>query len=224
MKPIRNSPEVLKMHLQRCHIQDIFSSDVSGIAELFSFRKGEFLIEAEQTGEYILFLTSGKVRVYTYTISEKTHHLNFYQNIAPVFGEVNVLWGKPAASSVQALSDGTCIGISVVRFREKLLNDNLFLRYICETMAERLNNEGSVTNLDPVEVRFASFILSNQENSVFSFKLSVCADLLDTSYRHLFRVINRMCEEGILLKEDKGYRIIGEEQLKLISTGKQQLF
>ena len=29
MKPIRNSPEVLKMHLQRCHIQDIFSSDIA---------------------------------------------------------------------------------------------------------------------------------------------------------------------------------------------------
>lgn len=221
MKLIRSKAQLAE-HIQRCHIQDAFSFDVSEIAELFSFHRGEFLIEAGLPGDYLYFLTSGKLQVYTYTISEKTHYQNYYQNIAPILGEVNVLWGNPASSSVQALTNGTCIGISAVRFRDRILDDNCFLRYICQTMAERLQTSGQNTALDPVEVRLAAFILANQEDGLFSFKLSTCANLLDTSYRHLFRVINKLCADQTLEKTDAGYQIIQPNRLKLLSKGKLQ--
>ena len=52
-------------------MQDVFSFDVSTIAELFSFQPQEFLIEVGHNSDYLYFLTSGEIMVCTYTISEK---------------------------------------------------------------------------------------------------------------------------------------------------------
>ena len=222
MKKI-HQPALLLEHIHRCHMQDVFSFDISNIAALFSFQKGEFLVEMGVPSEYLYFLTSGEIQTYTYTVSEKLHNQDYYQSIAPVIGEASVLWGKPPISTVQALTSGTCVGISVKRHGDELLNDNQFLRYVCQTLSERLHTSNFITSLDPVEVRLASFIIINSKDSIFSFKLATCATLLDTSYRHLFRVINKLCAAGILTRSENGYKILEYDALVQLSRGKLQL-
>lgn len=216
-------PSLLLEHIQKCNMQTVFSFDVSSIADLFSFRRGEFLVELDTPSDYIYFLTSGEILVYTYTVSEKLHSQDYYCGISPVIGEVSILWGNPPNSTVQALTSGTCVGISVKKHGKILLNDNRFLRYVCQTMSERLCSSGFITSLDPVEVRFAAFLMANNTDGLFSFKLSTCADLLDTSYRHLFRVINKLISIGILRKTENGYQILDKDVLLQLSRGKLEL-
>ena len=64
---------LLMEHIKKSHMQDVFSFDVSTIAELFSFQPQEFLIEVGHNSDYLYFLTSGEIMVCTYTISEKFH-------------------------------------------------------------------------------------------------------------------------------------------------------
>ena len=90
-------------------------------------------------------------------------------------------------------------------------------------MSERLYTSGFMTSLDPVEVRLAAFIIANSNNDLFSFKLSTCADLLDTSYRHLFRVISKLSSVGILKKAENGYQILNNDALLQLSQGKLEL-
>ena len=218
-----NQPSLLADYVRKCRMQQVFSFDVSSIVELFSFWRGEFLVEIGVPSEYIYFLTSGEILVYTYTVSERLHSRDYYHGLSPVIGEVSILWGKPPSSTVQSLTKGTCVGISVSQHGAKLLNDNCFLRYVCQTMSERLYTSGFMTSLDPVEVRLAAFIIANSNNDLFSFKLSTCADLLDTSYRHLFRVISKLSSVGILKKAENGYQILNNDALLQLSQGKLEL-
>ena len=118
---------LLMEHIKKSHMQDVFSFDVSTIAELFSFQPQEFLIEVGHNSDYLYFLTSGEIMVCTYTISEKFHSQCYYHGLAPILGEASILWGKTPISTVQALTKGTCVGISVKKHGEQLLNDNHFL-------------------------------------------------------------------------------------------------
>lgn len=140
-----NQKSLLLEYIRQYHIQDRFSFDISGIARLFSFQRGEFLLELGVPSEYLYFLTSGDIQIYTYTVSEKLYIQDYYKGSAPVVGEAAVLWGNLPTSTVQALTDGTCIGISVKHYREKLLNDNVFLRYACQTLSERLRASNHIT-------------------------------------------------------------------------------
>lgn len=223
MKQI-NQPSLLLDYIQQYHIQDIFSCDVSNMAQLFSFQRGEFLMELGVPSEYLYFVTSGNIKIYTYTISEKLYIRDFYKGNAPVVGEAGILWGNLPTCAVQALTDGTCIGISAKQHREELLNDNLFLRYVGQTLSARLQASSRITPMDPVEVRFGAFLMANSENGIFSFNLSTCAVLLNTSYRHLFRVINKLCDIGILKRIDAGYQILNEAALIQLANGKATLY
>ena len=86
---------LLMEHIKKSHMQDVFSFDVSTIAELFSFQPQEFLIEVGHNSDYLYFLTSGEIMVCTYTISEKFHSQCYYHGLAPILGEASILWGKP---------------------------------------------------------------------------------------------------------------------------------
>ena len=44
---------LLMEHIKKSHMQDVFSFDVSTIAELFSFQPQEFLIEVGHNSDYI---------------------------------------------------------------------------------------------------------------------------------------------------------------------------
>lgn len=98
---------LLMEHIKKSHMQDVFSFDVSTIAELFSFQPQEFLIEVGHNSDYLYFLTSGEIMVCTYTISEKFHSQCYYHGLAPILGEASILWGKTPISTVQALTKGT---------------------------------------------------------------------------------------------------------------------
>ena len=70
---------------------------------------------------------------------------------------------------------------------------------------------------------FLSASITNSQDNVFSFKISTCAELLDTSYRHLFRVINKLCAANILQKTKKGYLILDRQALDQLSQGKLEI-
>ena len=131
-----HQPAILMEHIEKSHMQDVFSFDVSTIAELFSFQSQEFLIEVGHNSDYLYFLTSGDIMVCTYTVSEKFHSQCYYHGLAPILGEASILWGKTPISTVQALTKGTCVGISVKKHGEQLLNDNLFLKPFCVAICE----------------------------------------------------------------------------------------
>ena len=136
-----------------------------------------------------------------------------------MLGEAASLWGKPPLANVKALCDCVCIAVSLRLYRQTLMNDLRFLQHVCYTLACRMNNEGQICALvEPLEMRLAKFILQYSTDNIFTFQLNDCADILNTSYRHLLRVLKKFCSDQILSKTRNGY-LITDRKLLLQSAG-----
>ena len=183
--------ELLDKYVNNTGISKLFSQDISNLLELFSLNKGDFLINEGECSDYLYFLVSGKLKVFSHSTSGKIMSLTLF-NSFEIVGETCSLWNKPPTASVQATSKAYCIGISM-KYRDLLLNDVIFLRYICQNLGERLsymNNTTCINLYESLESRLASFILKTEKDGIFSYNLTECAELLCTSYRHLLRKIN----------------------------------
>lgn len=209
---------LLNKYINNTGISKLFSQDMSNLLELFSLNKGDFLINEGECSDYLYFLVSGKLKVFSHSTSGKIMSLNLF-NSFEIIGETGSLWNNPPTASVQASSKAYCIGISM-KHRDIILNDVIFLRYICKNLGERLsymNNTTCINLYEPLENRLASFILKTEENGIFSYNLTECAELLCASYRHLLRVINLFCSTNKLIKEGKSYKILDRDYLESIS-------
>lgn len=201
-------------------ILEIFSNDMHNKMDLFHFKKGDILINEGECSDYLFFLVSGKMKVFSHSSSGKIMFVSHFKSLQ-VLGETCSLWKKPPTATVQATTNGYCIGISLRRYRELLLNDIKFLRYTCMNLGERLsymNSNTCITMFDSLESRLASFILKNSKDNVFHYNLTECAELLCTSYRHLLRVLNTLCSNGKLNKTGKYYKILDEDYFIKIAS------
>ena len=211
--------ELLGGYVNNTGISKLFSQDISNLLELFSLNKGDFLINEGECSDYLYFLVSGKLKVFSHSTSGKIMSLTLF-NSFEIVGETCSLWNKPPTASVQATSKAYCIGISM-KYRDLLLNDVIFLRYICQNLGERLsymNNTTCINLYESLESRLASFILKTEKDGIFSYNLTECAELLCTSYRHLLRIINLFCSTNKLVKNGKFYKIIDRSYLEKVSS------
>ena len=206
-------------------LADYMTLDIYKISDLVSFERNEYLVTAGVPSPYLYFILSGKTICFSHTSSEKNNCVFFSQRQTLV-GEASSLFGKPPAFNVKALSDTLCIAISLSRYRGDLLNDLTFVRNVCQLLASKINNEGrySTTLLDPLEVRLAQFILLNSNGRLFTLQLTDCADALNTSYRHLLRIMKQLCALNILSKEHNCYYIQDRDALERVSSGELLIY
>ena len=109
--------------------------------------------------------------------------------------------------------------------RLELTKDRKFLKFTCESLAEKLaaiSMNSSINLLYPLENRLSSYINEsliyekNEENLYIDFdeNLINIAEMLGSSYRHLLRTFNTLCKKGVLEREGGKYKIINKALLK----------
>ena len=201
----------LEKYIESSGIQAQFSVDLADMARLLQFSAGEFLIRRGDPSRYLYFLVEGKVKLIETGASGK-RILYGYMRSSGALGEVASLWGRKPRLSVQA--------VDLELHREALFSDNRFLRYLCKLLAERVtqldNNIASLMSC-PIESRLAAFILENSEGCEFRISLTECAEFTSTSYRHLIRVMNALCDRGILRRSRQQFEILDREQLTALA-------
>lgn len=217
MKKINNK-KLLSQYIQKYHLESVCGFDIGEIADLYQFKKKEFILKCDRKSNYLFFLVDGKIKVFSYTVSSRTLCRNFCSELT-LLGEAGTLWGNYPVNNVQTLSSCVCIGIDLRDHRELLLNDVTFLQYVNKTLALRVTNDMATHLLDPLESQLASFILTFSDNSIFSFNLTECANILNTSYRHLLRILKSFCDAGYMEKNNHMYRIINKTSLENIANG-----
>lgn len=218
MKKITHK-HILLNALKHPQIKSRFSDKLLQRFELFKFKKGDFIIRQGYCSDYLYFIIDGKARVYTYTSGGNITLLSFCEGYE-LLGDSASLWGKDAVANVEAISDGFCIGISLLQYRDELLQDVTFLRSTCEALSDKLNESNTIVAnifLGSIEARLAFYILNTAREDIFTSNLSECATIMRTSYRHLLRVLNMFCENDMLKKEGKSYIILNREALRKIA-------
>lgn len=222
MKKIED-PFIIEKYYNELNMQEIFINDVTKHMKLLKFDKYEYLSREEEDLEYLLFFIQGKAKVFKTLPNGRSLLLAFYNSIR-VIGDIEIVKNKSATSTIQALSTCYCLAIPMKKARLELTNDRKFLKFTCESLAEKLaavSMNSSINLLYPLENRLASYInefLTNDEDSNiyidFDENLVNIAELLGSSYRHLLRTLNTLSKKGVLEKEDGKYKVINKVLLE----------
>lgn len=223
MKRINDS-KLVNQYIEKYNINEFFSKDIKPYTELFLFSKGDHICREGESLSHLFFLVEGKAKVYSSLSNGKTILICFY-NSGNIIGDVEFMKLEPANSNFQVIEDSYCIAISLQRVREYLLDDIKFMRFMCQSLSEkliRLSKNSSINLLYPLENRLASYILATGTSTyinevrviTFNENLTEIANLLGTSYRHLLRTLKILCKNGILKKKDTYFEVIDLNRLK----------
>lgn len=223
MKRIRN-PLKIQEAIDALPVSDMFSKDYSAGFLLLEYEKGEFLIREGERNDYLFFTHSGAVKCFSYATNGKEQFIT-YLKASDAIGLVGSIWGKPAISNIQAIHKCQCLALPLTFCRHELLDDNKFLRYLCRQLGDTLESCNSylrVIQCSSTESKIAAVILSSTENGVCALSLSSTAELVGTTYRHVLRVLNKFCSDGILEKSGKDYLVKDEAYLSICAEDAQE--
>jgi len=223
---IINNKEKLNYYIDKFNINSIFSVDMVKHMELHLFDRDEHIYKTNDKIDYFYFLVEGRAKVYILLSNGKSLLLMFC-NPLRILGDVEILDSNIANCNLQALKQCLCIGISFEKIRKYAIDDPVFLKYMCRSLGEKLTKNtlsSSINLLYPLENRLASYILattperedSNNE-SILTQKLTEIAELLGTSYRHLIRVINSLCDKGMIKKDNNLIIVVDREALSMLA-------
>ena len=183
---------------------------------LLRLQRGEYLYRDGAEMEYLMLVVRGRAKVCRASSNGKSLLLTFYSG-AGLLGDIELMLGLEAATSdVQAISNFTAIGVPFALAGE-LLQNHTFLLRLARELAHHVdrNTQNSVaTVLNPLEARLCSYIAIMHVDGFFHEKLTVLAELLGTSYRHLLRTLDGLCCQQVLRRQAGGYRIIDEGALR----------
>jgi len=202
-------------------ITSFFNTDIIPYMELLYYEPNEYLIHEGEPLKYLYFILQGKVKIYVSVSNGKSVLVCFYEGLQ-VLGEVELVSGNPASTSVQTIDEIYCLGIPSEKIGSIMLNDQKFLRYALVSLSEKITRSvqnSSINLLYPLENRLSSYILATSEKTmIFNENLTEISELLATSYRHLLRTLNILTEKGALTKKGRSYLISNLDLLKNLAS------
>ena len=213
---------MIKRKINNSHIKILKSYGLenldTGDIFLAGYKGGEYILRQGYDVEYLLFIVEGRTKVFVSAPNGKSLFLCSYKS--GVVGDVELMTGeRSAASSVQAITDVWCIAIPVSGYKTILKSNNVFMNTIAQGIALKLcqsSKNNAVNILNSLESRLCSYIAITNTQGYFSESKTVLSEILGTSYRHLLRTLDKLCDIGVLEKEGKGYRILDERELTSI--------
>ncbi|TDL31919.1 cyclic nucleotide-binding domain-containing protein [Jeotgalibacillus sp. S-D1] len=228
MKRIDDKDKI-EAFLSQHGLHAIFSKEAVTQAALYHFTQGEMLCSRGEVIQTMYFLVKGKVKIFTTSPEGKTLIVRFKTPLA-VLGDIEYVKKTPVFNTVEAVSDGYMIGIPFNVLRKMGENQVELLTFLVETITQKFYTESQATSFNmlyPVEVRLASYLLSlssDGEGSMFheemrTASLTEVADVIGTSYRHLNRVILKLCGEGMIRRENGSLIITDLNRLRERADG-----
>jgi len=182
-----------------------------------SFLPGEFMLRAGEPMEHIYFAVSGKAKVLL-SLSDGKQLLLSYFLSRGIIGDVELATNRETANkTIQAVTEFVCIALPLRVYAHELKCNSAFLNVVARELAEKLMERsinGAITTLQPLNARLCAYITQAQSGGIFRETLTEVAELLGTSYRHLLRSLDQLCNDQILQKESYGYRIINPQALQ----------
>lgn len=209
-----------KGKIQAQHIEKLYAYGIEvqnqAEIELLTYKKGEVILREGFPMKELLVVSSGKAKVYASAENGRDLLLSYYVADG-IVGDVELMLGDYTASTTMvALTEFRCIALPFEQWSERLRANLIFMNHIGHALATKLirsSNKGVATALHDGEKRLCTYILDEAHDDVLEEQLTNVASAIGISYRHVLRILKVLCEEGILSKEKRGYRIMDRTRL-----------
>ncbi|MGM0166540.1 hypothetical protein IGI39_001500 [Enterococcus sp. AZ135] len=195
--------------------------DHQAVCEVRNFNSGETIFSQGVAYKYIMVVVSGKAKVCTSAPSGKDLVLAYYLS-SGLIGDVELMSNTIyATASVITLSPFEVIVVPFHNEQDSIFKNLTFMTTLAKGLSENLiNSSHNYTSnaLYSGEQRLCTYILQGAYKNYFFDNLTDVAATIGISYRHLLRLLNKLCDDGILIREKRKFQIIDKEQLKLRSS------
>ncbi|MFG6494834.1 cyclic nucleotide-binding domain-containing protein [Fictibacillus sp. UD] len=212
-----HDPNLLQHYIETFEIAPILNEDLLPYLTLHRYDSGELICSQGDLYENLFLLVKGKLKIFNTSPEGKTLILSFKTPL-DVVGDIEYVQGTDFINTVEAVSEVHMIAVHH-RWLKKFASDHTpLLKFLLKMITEKFYVKSSSLSFNllyPVEVRFASYLLSvclDESDALYSGKLSTshlmdAANLIGTSYRHLNRVIQHLSSEG-LVERHKGFIVV----------------
>ncbi|MEG0177188.1 cyclic nucleotide-binding domain-containing protein [Anaerorhabdus sp.] len=188
-----------------------------------SYKQGEYITQENNLLDWIGIVIQGKAKVCCTSANGKNLVLCYFIS-SGIIGGLEMMTNTPnATASMIALTDFKCIVIPSKNNCHLLKQNVHFLNQLCFELSNSLvrsSNNFVSSSLHTGEQRLCSYILEVSYKNLFRDVLTDVACSIGLSYRHMFRILNQLCRDGILEKKQSGYQIINKKQLELKAINK----
>lgn len=210
-----------KSSLRQEHFTKLSAYDISpDHAFCVTYGSGETILKEGMPIEHLLIVIDGTAKVCASAANGRDLLLCYYVSDG-VLGDVELMTGVyEATTTIIAITDFQCIALPLRMYSASLKENTAFLNYTGKELAQKLLNSSHnyiSAALHSGEERLCAYILQASHSEVFSETLTDVACLIGISYRHLFRILNQLCENGVLEKAANGYRIVDKAELRTIA-------
>lgn len=193
------------------------SADALTNCAVQNYHVGEYIMRQGVENSNFFIVLSGISKVCVDAPNGKNLILCYYVTQG-VMGDVALMLDRfIATTSVIAVSDFSCIAIPFFENADRLRSNLTFVNAVGQALAQKLLRRGEehmASALLTGEARLCAFLQMAQRNGVFREPLSDTAQSVAVSYRHVFRIMNKLCAQGILEKTEEGFRILDPEALR----------
>lgn len=201
------SPQLVAPYLERAKIAEYFDTEELNFS-LCRYEKGELLTTPLERTEELMFVIEGSVKIYGLRSDGVMTPVN--QMSAPVLlGDIEFTRGDKPLFFSEAVTEVTCLTLSLDEYRERLSADVRFLHTLLDSYAEKLQ---LFSFLDAQTVTIEERVLVYLENYCPGGELVGIEEAvlrLRCSRRQLQRVLKSLCEEGKVMKTGKGrYKLL----------------
>ncbi len=207
-----NDKKQMERWLKKSGIMNHFSI-CKPVFMLFHYSPGEFLTNPFSPSKYLQFVVDGKLLLYNMPDESSTVMLQSDYNEIFILGDMELLDTQFVPFFVEARTDVYTLAVYIAQYREKLLNDPVFLRHICRSLASKLNGAVMAAAKEPLRKKMVRSLQYSQIGDTVT-EITHLANTLDVSKRQLLRVLKDFCEDGFLEHTGRGvYTILKKPKL-----------
>lgn len=174
---------------------------------LLHFSPGEHLTTPFSPSRYLQLIVEGDVTLYDMPDEESTVTLSTNYSEVQLLGDMELLDASFTPFFVEAKTDVYTLAVFLDQYREQLLNDAAFLRYVCRCLAGKLNGAVIASRRGTLRRRVLLSLRYAEVGTRFS-EIGRLARSLNVSSRQLLRVLKEMCDLGVLRRVDKGTYVV----------------
>ena len=184
--------------------------------ECMRFKAGETILNEGAPITHLLIVVSGKAKVCSTAENGKDLLICYYIS-GGIMGDIVLMTNTyVAATSIAAVTDFECISMPYKRNAADLKNNLEFMNRVGYELALKLlgSSKSRVNaSLYSGEARLCSYILESAHGDKFDDTLTDAACSIGISYRHLLRLVNKLCQDKVLEKKKKGFAVTDREAL-----------